>query len=271
MKTTLRPLALAAAMALLAGAAHAANWSDASVGVRYGTRFAEPGVGTGISKDIYNFTYVSGDNLGSNFFTVDFLQSSDKDPEAGGGGGAQEVYAIYQRGFSFSSMTGNKNGYGPFKDLSLTLRFDMSSKNTQFAPRVRKIRPGISASLPVSAGFWDVGVQVYHESNHNGIVGTDVTFKTTWALASAWSVPLGPGDFGGFLDVIGPKGKDGFGADTKTETLLQVHYMLPVGKTGLKAGVGYEYWNNKFGNEASADPTGGSKQSAPMVMAEYHF
>lgn len=263
--------ALTAATTLLCGAAQAANWSDASVGVRYGTQFAEPGVGTGISKTIFNFTYVSGDNLGTNFFTGDVLQSDDKDPEAGGGGGAQEFYGIFQRGFSMSSMTGNKGGYGPLKDISLTIRADLSSKNTQFAPRVRKLRPGVAFSLPVPAGFWDVGVQAYHETNHNGIVGKDVTFKTTWALASAWAIPLGPGSFGGFLDVVGPKGTDGFGADTKMETLLQVHYLFDLGKSGFKAGVAYEYWHNKFGNDASADPTGGSKASTPMVMAEYHF
>jgi hypothetical protein len=270
LKTTPNRL-LAAALAVFAFSAQAANWSDASVGVRYGTQFAEPGVGTGIAKTIFNFTYVSGDNLGSNFFTGDLLQSDDKDPEANGGGGAQEFYGIFQRSFSFSSMSGNKDGYGPFKDLSLTIRADLSSKNTQFAPRVRKLRPGIGASLPVPSGFWDVGVQLYHETNHNGIVGTDVTFKTTWALASAWSIPAGPGEFGGFADVIGPKGKDGFGADTKTEVLVQMHYLFKVGGTGLKAGVGYEYWNNKFGNDASADPTGGAKASTPMLMAEYHF
>jgi nucleoside-specific outer membrane channel protein Tsx len=262
---------LTVALAATAVGARAANWSDASVGVRYGTQFAEPGVGTGIAKTIFNFSYIGGDSLGTNFFTGDLLQSDDKDPEAGGGGGAQEFYGIFQRGFSLGALSGTQGGYGPFKDLSLTIRADLSSKNTQFAARVRKLRPGISASLPLAEGFWDVGVQLYHETNHNGIVGKDVHFKTTWALASVWSVPAGPGEFGGFLDVVGPKGQDGFGADTKTEVLLQMHYLFKVGSTGLKAGVAYEYWNNKFGNEAVADPTGGSKASTPMLMAEYHF
>lgn len=262
--------ALGLAVAGPVSPAHAADWSDASVGIRYGTRFSEPGVGSGITKAIGNFTYVSGDKLGSNFLTLDVLKSNDRDPEAGGGGGAQEEYFIYERAFSMNAMTDNKGGYGPFKDVDLTARIDLSSKNTQFAPRVRKFRPGFALDMPVPAGFWHLGLQAYHENNHNGIVGTDVTFKTTWAIASAWSIPAGPGAFNGFLDVIGPKGRDGFGNQTKTETLLQMKYLFDCGH-GLKAGVGYEYWNNKFGNNASLDATGGSKQNAPMLVAEYHF
>lgn len=270
---TLHAAAAAAALGLCCTAGMAANWSDAAVGLRYGTDFAEPAVGTGIKKTILSFTYVAGDNLGTSFFTGDVLKSDGKDPDAGGGSGAQEFYGIFERSFSLGAMSGRKEGYGPFKDLSLTVRADLSSKNTAFAPRVRKLRPGVSVALPVPAGFWNLGLQAYHETNHNGIVGKDVRFKTTWAIASAWSIPLGPGSLGGFLDVVGPKGKDGFGADTKMETLLRLQYLFDVGgpKSGFKAGLAYEYWNNKFGNDSAKDVTGGARAKTPMLVAEYHF
>lgn len=151
-------IAASAALSLLATASQAADWSDTSAGVRYGSKFVEAGVGTDISKTIFNLTHVSGDKLGSNFFTVDVLKSNDKDPAAGGGGGAQEFYGFYQRSFSLAAMSGHEGGYGPLKDLALTARGDLGTKNTGFAPRPRKVRIGLSAALPLSSGFWDVGL-----------------------------------------------------------------------------------------------------------------
>jgi nucleoside-specific outer membrane channel protein Tsx len=240
------------------------------VGLSYGTGFTEPGVGTGIKKAIANFTYTNGDTLGSNFLVIEALQSSRRDPAANGSG-AREYYGVFQRNLSMNALNGTASGVGPFKDVNLTARIDLGTKNTRFASRPRKFRPGISASLPVPAGFWEAGIQAYYETNHNGIVNKNVTFMTTWALTTAWDVPAGPGSWVGFLDIIGPKGTDGFGAATKTEALLQVRYMFKVADTGLKVGVGYEYWHNKFGTDAAADPTGGSITHAPVLMAEYHF
>lgn len=82
-------------------------------------------------------------------------------------------------------MTGYKSGYGYAKDLKLTARFDAGTKNTTFAPAPRKLRVGVAAALPVSAGFWDVGIQAYKESNHNGIVGKSVSFDVAPALVTA--------------------------------------------------------------------------------------
>jgi len=80
--------------------ASAADWSDTFVGYRQSSKFQEPGAATDIRKDILSFTHVSGYKYGSNFFTSDFLMSDDKDPANGGGGGAQEVYAVYRHQLS---------------------------------------------------------------------------------------------------------------------------------------------------------------------------
>jgi hypothetical protein len=74
----------------------------------------------------------------------------------------------------------------------------------------------MSAAMPVTAGFWDVGLEVMKESNHNGIVGKDVSFSSAAVLTSAWSVAMGPGSFTGFLDIVGPKGK----RDVPVENIL---------------------------------------------------
>ena len=36
-------------------------------------------------------------------------------------------------------------------------------------------------------------------------------------------------------------------------------------------GVGYQYWKNKFGSDASLDPTGGSTAKVPQYLFEAHF
>lgn len=267
---------LACVTVLLCGGACAADWSDNSVGYRYAPRQSEPGVSSKVSKDILTFTHVSGDRLGTNFFTADLLMSHAPDYANGGTDGAQEVYGFYQRSFSLNALTDHKGGWGFAKDLSLVGRFDFGTKNTTFAPRPRKLRLGVSAAMPVSAGFWDIGVQLYRETNHNGFAGRDVTFKTAPALVTAWAIPVGGvGTFGGFVDIVGPKGKDAGGADTVTEILARATFMFDVGgpKSGLKAGLGVEYWRNKFGNAPAtvAFAPGSTRATTPLLLVDYHF
>lgn len=260
------------AATLCVAGTHAADWSDNSVGLRIGNSFAEPGNTNKIGKAILNFTHVSGDRLGANYFNINMLASDSKDPAGGGGGGAQEFYGLYQRSFSIGALSGNKTGYGFAKDLLLVGRLDVGAKNDAFASRPRKLRLGVSVALPVSAGFFDVGASLYKETNHNGIVGKDVTFDPAAALSAAWSIPVGGvAVFGGFADVVGPKGKDGFGADTKTEILARTTLMFDVAgaKSGIKAGFGMEYWKNKYGNNAAIVP--GAKQTTGLLLTEYHF
>lgn len=271
-------LSIAAGLAMLASMAiapvQAANWSDTSVGMRYVSEQSEPGVTDSVSKNVMSFTHVSGDNMGSNFFTIDLLKSSSIDPSNKGPSGAQEWYGFYKRSFSLSAMTGNKSGYGIAKDLSLIARFDAGTKNTTFAPAPRKVRLGMSAAMPVTAGFWDVGLEVMKESNHNGVVGKDVSFSSAPVFTTAWAVGMGPGTFTGFLDIVGAKGKDGFGDETKTETLGRALYMIDVAgpKAGLKAGVGVEYWNNKFGcNNAKSFKKNSCTATTPVLIVEYHM
>lgn len=259
--------------ALSATTLHAADWSDTAVGYRYAPSQSEPGVSDKVAKNILSFTHVSGDKLGTNFFTIDLLKSNGADKNMGDSAGAQEWYGFYKRSFSLAAMTGAK-GFGFAKDINLTARVDAGAKNTEFAPAPRKLRLGASVAMPVSAGFWDIGLEAYRESNHNGIVHKEVQFKTVPALSSAWAIPVAGGTFGGFLDVVAPKGKDGFGDETKTEVLLRATYMVDVlnPKAGLKAGVGLEHWGNKFGcNNSLSGVKNSCKASTPLLLVEYHL
>ena len=92
--------------------------------------------------------------------------------------------------------------------------------------------------------------------------------------AVAWAVAAGPGTFTGFLDIVGAKGKDGFGDETKAETLGRALYMFDIGgaKSGFKAGAGVEYWNNKFGcNNAKSFVKNSCTATTPVLLVEYHM
>lgn len=281
--------ALAAAAVLAtalsaATSAQAATWSDAQVHFAYGTQFAEPGYTQSIAKRIVGFSYAGGDSWGTNFFNLDVLMSDAADPEACAAGanspfcaayGAQELYAVYRRTWSYNQISGNKIDWGPINDVKLAMGVDYNAKNTTFGPRVRKLRIGPMVGLNVP-GFAEVGLEVYKESNHNGFSpypqGGDVTFNTTYVLAADWGIPFADGQFkwSGYFDHIGAKG---YG--TVPETLLSTEVMYDVGKAlysvpnKLWVGVQYQYWRNKFGLPYSTVP--GAKASTPMVRVEYHF
>ena len=76
------------------------------MGYRYAPSQSEPGVSDKVAKNILSFTHVSGDKLGSNFFTIDLLKSNGADKNNGDSAGAQEWYGFYKRSFSLGAMTG---------------------------------------------------------------------------------------------------------------------------------------------------------------------
>ena len=89
-----------------------------------------------------------------------------------------------------------------------------------------------------------------------------------------------PLNFTGFANFIGPKGKGATG-DTyhHVEILLHPKLMVDVGELlgyapkKIEAGVGYEYWHNKFGNIPSYNGShlGGTEENSVFVEVGYHF
>ncbi|MEY5099893.1 MAG: hypothetical protein RJA36_2612 [Pseudomonadota bacterium] len=271
---------LAALSLLSATAAQAADWSDTYLGYRYGTEFREPTNANHISKDIVQFTHASGYKLGSNFLNVDTLMSDSKDPANGANSkGAQEIYITYRNQLSMGKAFDLPTKVGPLSDVALTAGFDFNSKNTAFAPNKRALVFGPTLKFDVP-GFLDVGLWYYREQNHKGVgspPNPNVTFDGALMLSTSWGIPFqaggAPMKFQGFLNYIGSKGLDYNNKSTAPETLMRTSVMLDVGqvvygrKNSVWAGIGYEYWNNKFGNQ----PGVGTRVSAPQLQLEVHF
>jgi nucleoside-specific outer membrane channel protein Tsx len=285
-------------VALASAPAHAANWSDTSIGYRYGTQFREPGLVGTLTKDIVSLTHVSGWDYGSNFFNVDMLMSNGSDPAQNakapnfGGGqpgygvsGANEVYVTYHSAFSLGKIFKTNMAFGPVKDISFTGGLEFNSKENEFASKKRFLLAGPTINFNVKGGFFDLGIWACHEQNYNGVVMKSVDFKTTYEISAAWGVPFEMGvgaEFKGFANYVGAKGKDGFGVETKPEILADLAVMFDIsGVFGRKpkavfVGVGYEFWNNKFGGVNNTAPanmpwTNNERVTAPMAQLEIHF
>ena len=283
-------LAVAGAFAALAVAAlpaAAADWSDTSLGYRYGTQFEEPFNPNKIKKNIFSLTHASGYKYGSNFFNVDALLSDSKDPSSpGGSSGAQEVYIVYRTTLDASKVFGKDYKYGIMRDWGATTGFDFNTKDDagyNSKKRMFVLGPTMMFDVP---GFLNASLLALWESNAPCNEFTTpqscvsrYSYKTHPMLSLAWGIPIGDSAFSyeGFALFIASKGKDEFGGDTKPETNIDMQLMWDVSastggpKGRFKVGVEYQYWKNKFGNDHNIPGNSGSFAKTPMIRAEYHF
>lgn len=280
----LSSMAGAVALALLSGAAAAADWSDTSIGYRYGTKFAEPFNPDDIKKSIVNLNHVSGYSYGTNFFNADLLLSDAKDPGgAGSSAGAQEVYIVYRHTLDFGKLTGSPIAFGPIRGAGLTIGFDANAKNDagyNSRKRMLVLGPTVFVDVP---GFLNLSLLLLEESNapYNTFTNTGVsryTYKTHPMLTAAWGIPIGSTglSFEGFMNWISAKGTDEFGGGTKPETNVDMQLMYDLSsawgsKGKFKLGLEYQYWRNKFGNDHKGPAGDGAFAKTPMIRAEYHF
>ncbi len=281
----------------LASSAGAATFSDTYIGYRYGSEFAEPFNNNNISKSIVNLSNVSGYKYGTNFFNVDLLLSDKNDPASAAqtNTGAQEAYVVYRHTLSLSAVSGTPLKYGYIRDVMLQGGFDWNTKSDagyNSKKQMLVVGPAVSLDVP---GFLDVALLEFYESNapYSTFTNTGVPryhYDPHPALSLAFDMPVPiadlPLNFAGYALWIASKGKDEFGNATVAETHFDVKLLLDVGKVlggpagTFKAGVAYEYWQNKFGNNASIpfDPANGvfgagkgAFAHTPMLRAEYHF
>ncbi len=259
-------------LALLASAtpASAADWSDTSIGYRYGTRFAEPYVTNGINKSIFNLTYVSGYKYGLNYLNLDLLQSDDKDS------GSQEAYLVYRHTLDIGKLSGKDFSYGPIRSFGVTAGLDWNTKNDPgYGSKKRMLVLGPTLMLEVP-GFLNVSLLLLNESNQPTGMPNRYTYDLHPELNAVWGIPIGTSNFSfeGYLNYIASKGRNEYGGATSPEfhvdaaVMWDVSSTFGVGKNTLRAGLEYEYWRNKFGT-----PPGvvGSLAKTPMVKVEYHF
>ena len=296
-KLTLAALAI---VALASVPAKAANWSDIYLGWQYSTQFRDPGIATNETKNRLELSGVAGWDYGTNFFDVNMLAAGSGDPANNTTGqpkagvpGDTEVYALYRSSFDLGKIFKTKMAFGPVREVDLTVGFDFDSTDNQFASNKKFIVAGPQVGFDIKKGFWNLGIGACREKNYNGIVQQEVNFKTSYVVWTAWDKAFSVGPvplvWKGWANYLGAKGKDGFGADTQNETLGDTYLMVDsssvIGrkKGAFFVGLGFEYWNNKFGgktvgfHDAAVVGEGGGPWNANpqvnafMIAADFHF
>ena len=291
-----RHLILAAALMVTATQAWAQGFSDTWGGVRDGWSASNPGAPSNaarnVNKIIANVGHFDVSDYGTDFFSVDALFSNANEPAyaigtGNSGGGSTEFYALYRGQFSPDKIFGINTKFGPITGINLEIGGDAEAEDTQFAPDKKALVIGPNFNIALPAGFLNIGVHAYHEWNNNGFCmnmcnkpGGAISFDTTAEFEFVWlysfkgltGLPL---DFKGFMNVVLPKGKTGFGSQTKTEVLARPTISLDLGSMLFnkphKPDVYFmvELWENKFGNDHTK--TSGCEEIAPMFGIEYHF
>jgi hypothetical protein len=278
-------IALAASLALVSLASQAADWSDTSIGYRTGNSYAEPFNTEDIKKNILNLSHVSGYAYGTNFFNVDLLLSDKKDPSsAGASTGAQEVYIVYRNTLDLSKVMASSLAMGPVRSYGITAGFDANVKDDagyNSKKRMLVLGPTVMFEVP---GFLNVSLLQLWESNapystFSHTATPRYSYDPHLMLTGAWGISFFkdiPLSFEGFANFIAAKGKDEFGGQTAPETNIDMQLMYDVGslmgaKGKFKAGLEYQYWKNKFGNDHKGAAGEGAFAKTPMVRVEYHF
>lgn len=264
---------------LLPVSIHAADFSDTMVAYRHGNNFTEPARSHEIEKDIWTLTHLNSGSTGIHFLSLEGRYSDHHDPAKNSRDGATEYLFNYRYQLPAGQVLEQPLAFGPVRDMALMAGVDLTTKNTLFAPRKRAWVLGPVFKFDVS-GYLDVGLLYYKERNHKGIPFTphpDKSFDGTWMLSAMWAIPVRLGAvpvvFQGLFNRLGDKGKDFNERPTAGETLLRTSLMFDVGHlAGLPgrrfmAGVGYEWWKNKYGT-----PDGvGTHTRTPSLSLEMHF
>jgi hypothetical protein len=110
-------------------------------------------------------------------------------------------------------------------------------------------------------------------------LGKNESYDVGFNIEPVWHIPFRVGGaqlaFAGFADYNTPKGKDAAGRDTRAELiarpLLTCDISSVVGQRSriLELAVGFEYWRNMFGKDASRVP--GADELTPVFSLAVHL
>jgi len=273
-------------------------WLDTFLGYRYGQNFREPHNPNKITKNIFQLQVSAEGGMGG-VYNFEILRScGSSNPERNSTRGATEYRLVYHTTIAFggepptlpdtitstddifNNSTNGKPLYGFIRNAGMTMGYDLSTKNDALGRRTLAfcIGPAVYLNVP---GYFYVGLLLVKENNRNAITGRNVYFNPTYCLTADWSIPIKktPIILKGSASYTGCKGKDGFGNKTAPETFVEAAIMLNpfilfknrprAGK--LHIGLGWQYWNNKYGGNAALDPTGGSRATGLQFLIEAHL
>jgi nucleoside-specific outer membrane channel protein Tsx len=270
---------------LVTPAVHALQWQDNSISYTYSNQFTEPGIRQKVTKNIVEYVHANGYSLGNNLFRAKVMRSGDEDPAESGDKGATEIYVVYRHLLSLGALTGRSLAFGPVSDVGLTAGLDLNRKNNTFGPRKRLlvIGPTLKFDVPPRS-MLNLSLLLANERNECNLPPClapggerKKTFENYPIVHMAWRFPLQLGGWNTLLEGFALKGfrrgTDYVGKPWADETLMRAAWLVDVGGSmidrpnTLFAGIGYEYWRNKYG--ASGIP--GVDTNAPTLQLKWRF
>ena len=275
-----------AALAPLRASAIGIEFQDTYLSIRYLPEDEQPGVRKNINEVAGNISYANGWTYGSNFVSLDFEDFGKGDPANAVVGKANsdsfELYSVFRTVLSGNKIFGGGFAFGPIRDIGLELGLDIDTQDDQFASYKKLVIVGPQFSINLPRGFWTITIGMSKEWNTDAFVanGNGTNYNPTLEIETAWAFPFAVGpvplNLTGFANFIGPKGVGATGDFYhRTEILLHPKLLVDVGQLvygvpkKFEAGVGFEYWHNKFGSVPQA--VTGTEQRSVFVEAGYHF
>lgn len=263
----------------------AAEWNDTSLALSYGSSFSEPFKNTAdgeafeIDKHIISLVHVSGYRYGNQFFQVNLHQSNNEPNGNVSGKGAQEAYVIYRHTLEYEKIFGKIENKPDFiRGVGLTFGGDWNTKNDDYGSNREMwvVGPTMMFDVP---GFLNLSLLGYFESNKPNVIEGKFSYDPYLAVQLNWGMPIQKTglEFNGVAVWMDEKGKNEFGGDTASEIFIDTSLMYDVGQAlgakpqTFKVGAAYQYWKNKYGNNAKGDAGKGATASVPMLRAAYHF
>lgn len=255
--TSVRPLLLRLATVLAcltAAPAWSLDWTDNEVQLLTGQGFREPGNPQQITKSTVTLQHASGYSLGRNFAFLDILKSNNQERNLSGQAEAPtEYYGEAYTTLSLSKLGGTPFGFGPFKDFGLTAGINAGYKSHQLRSRPLVYLAGVTFDFAVPKGFFNVDVLAYRDHSCLAGISSCPNYRGTQQITPSWSVPFSVGsvdaEFTGFADFIGSRGA-GTVRQVIAQPQLRVDIGKPLGSPGkVYAGIEYQYWRNKYGND----------------------
>jgi hypothetical protein len=256
------------------------------VGYWYGPNYRTPFVvkpGTGEAADIQRnsveYSHVGSWGMVNNFADVMVNISDMAEPAASGGSGATEAYVILRSNVGLNEATYSSTFHrGPLCDVSIEAGANLETKNSSYAPSEKTIYVGPNLQFSLPRGFFNVGLHLRKEWNHEGVLGRSESYDPGFNIEPTWMLPfsIGKGNFtfSGFADYNTPKGKDSFGTPTVGEFLIRSIVAMDIGgrllhrSRLLDLSGGVWYWRNMYGKPSSAP---GTEQTTPIIGMALHL
>jgi hypothetical protein len=263
------------------------TFADDTLMYVFGPRYRNPFItspslpdGADISRNAIEFKHIDAWKYGHNLVEIIIKKSSDLEPAAGGGTGAMGLYSIFRSGVGINRIAGAPIvAIGPLRDIDIQAGMNLETKSSDYAPQERTLYFGPNLQFRIGAGFLNVGLHVRKEWNHNGNLGKNESYDFNFNIEPVWHFPFRIGGarlaFDGFADYNTPKGKDAAGRDTRAEfivrPLLKLDISPVVGQKAhvLELGVGFQYFHNMFGKDASRVP--GAHEFTPVFSLAVHL